>query len=565
MKRASIITLGIVSGAVLTWVFAQAGAGVRPIADIMPAGALVYVEAKDLAALVHDWNGSQAKATWLKSANYQVFSQSRLFLRFSQAQDEFAATAGLPPDMNLLESVAGGNSGLALYDIGKLQFLYIARMPSARAFQTVLWQSRAKFQPRNSGGTPYFVREDAQHFAAFAVTNDYFLVATQEGALASALAILAGEQRPLMKQERWYDQAVASTQNKPGDVRMVLNFERLTRTPYFQSYWIQQNISELRQFNAVISDLDRSATEMRESRVLLRAEAGSDMRPAEPAIAQVTRLAPPDAGLYRAWAAPSINDTVELIVQKLISPHTEAAAQTKTAPSAPATDAMIGTEGDLETRIDEPPFVQNDSGPEVEALRRQIEAAHVESAIQIQSTRAIADRVFMETPSVIALEATTPWNADALRSAITTAAGSMWSIADLGANWKQARAGNTAYSELDGLGRLQVATSGKLLIIGNSVDLFAAVLSRLATPAASQSAVYAVRYQHGRELPDFERMTRLIDYPGMPASDGNPHEPLFFSQNIASLGRTLGRLDTMSMDVHDDGAALRQLVVYRLK
>ena len=149
-----------------------------------------------------DWEGSNEKKSWLASDNYKVFAHSRLFLRFKDAQQEFDAAAGFSPDMSLVDGAAGGNSALALYDIGNLEFLYVTRMPSARAYQTMLWQSRAKFQPRKSAGIDYFVRQEQRRLAAFAVTNDLLLIATEEQAMASALALIAGQSQPAMTQER---------------------------------------------------------------------------------------------------------------------------------------------------------------------------------------------------------------------------------------------------------------------------------------------------------------------------------------------------------------------------
>jgi hypothetical protein len=54
-------------------------------------------------------------------------------------------------------------------------------------------------------------------------------------------------------------------------------------------------------------------------------------------------------------------------------------------------------------------------------------------------------------------------------------------------------------------------------------------------------------------------MTRLIDNPLK--ADG----PAFFSGNIASLGRTLGRLDSAAIAVHDTGSVVSQELSYRWK
>src|SRR5581483_3636546 len=74
---------------------------------LLPGGAALVLHAKDLASLVSDWNGSVEKAAWLRSSNYEAFSRSRLFLRLTDAYDEFATAAGIPPDMALLSDVAG--------------------------------------------------------------------------------------------------------------------------------------------------------------------------------------------------------------------------------------------------------------------------------------------------------------------------------------------------------------------------------------------------------------------------------------------------------------------------
>ena len=112
------------------------------LARYVPPGALLYLEAKDFSALLADWNNSSEKAQWLRSADYEAFSHSRLFSRLQQASEEFATAAGLPPNMNLVSQVAGSRSALALYDIGKLQFLYITKLDSSKAGQSPLLQSR---------------------------------------------------------------------------------------------------------------------------------------------------------------------------------------------------------------------------------------------------------------------------------------------------------------------------------------------------------------------------------------------------------------------------------------
>ena len=138
------------------WAAYQAASPVVPAAASLsryvPSGALLYIQAKDFSSLLADWNASPQKRQWLLSSNYEIFSRSRLFLRLNEASGQFAAAAGFPPDMNFLGEVAGSQSALALYDIGKLQFLYITRRAPASFVQSALWQTRAKFEVRSAGG-----------------------------------------------------------------------------------------------------------------------------------------------------------------------------------------------------------------------------------------------------------------------------------------------------------------------------------------------------------------------------------------------------------------------------
>jgi hypothetical protein len=117
--------------------------------------------------------------------------------------------------------------------------------------------------------------------------------------------------------------------------------------------------------------------------------------------------------------------------------------------------------------------------------------------------------------------------------------------------------------ELDGLVKLAVAVDGRRLILGTSAERVAAVLSRR-TRAALAGMVYSAEWRHARELPGFERMMTLIDFPQVRTPVRGEREPLFFSENLASLARALVRIDSASIAVHDDGAKVRETVVYRL-
>jgi hypothetical protein len=544
-----------------------------PLIKLMPAGPLLYVEAPDFAALLHDWNDSQEKKAWLESDNYQVFSRSRLFLRLQEVQEQFAAAAGVPIEMPLLESVAGSESGLAIYDIGNLEFLYITRLPEARALDNTLWRAKEKFEPRKVADIPYYVHTEPSknRLVAFAVARGYLLVTTREDLIAGALSALSGKPMRELADEAWFAKAIAAAGPR-GDLRLALNLETLVKSPYFRSYWIQRNVSELRQYHAEVADLFRSPHEIREERVLLRDPAGTPSvetaTPEKSALPDLLRLVPDQAGVYRAWNDPSVEQALALLQQKVLSPQTRAVVPTTIAPAVALSEGQTGSEGDLETHIDVPPFAGASATFEPAALKKLLAEANLAGALQLGSTRALPGEVLDGTESAVVLEAATDWNAEALRAALLPAVEGLWTTSGLGAQWVEQGAGETAHSELDGLTHLALAVRGRLLVVGTGGGPVIAVLERLSKAPGKEGGTYAAGFRHAAERGEIVKLTRLIEAPlGQPlgrTQEPGGHEPWFFSENLASLSSSLARVESESIVVHDSGPLVRQTVTYRL-
>ena len=241
---------------------------------------MLSIEARDFGGLLRNWNTSEEKRAWLTSDNHAVFSNSRLFTRLSQAQDEFSTAAGLPADESLLEKVAGKESCLGLYDIGNLEFVYVTHLDQQGIENTPLWQTRSKFEQRTEAGTAFYVHKDAQssRTAAFAARDGWLILGTREDLVAGVLDRFAGASSHSLLDEGWFAEAVKQAPGARGDLRMVLNLEKIVPSPYFRSYWVQQNITEMKQYASAVSDLYRTGESYREERVLVR-RAGTTSAP----------------------------------------------------------------------------------------------------------------------------------------------------------------------------------------------------------------------------------------------------------------------------------------------
>jgi len=567
--------------------FAMAPPGQAPappsssLAAFMPTGSLLFVESPDFDKLVHDWNNSQEKQKWLASDNFQVFSRSRLFLRLQEAQRQFAVAAGAPPDMTLLDSLAGGQSALAIYDIGNLEFLYITRMPSARAMQNVLWTSREKFEPRKAADLPYYVRTEPEknRLVAFATSGDFLLLATREDLMAGALGLLSGKSQPRLPDEIWYKSVVAAA-GPIGDVRLVMNLPLLVKSPHFRSYWIERNVAELKPYSAEVADVHRSATEVREDRVLLKTNppAGSEPLPAaRSALGELIGMVPAQQGLYLAWKDPASDTVLNLVQQKVLMPHTGPGVASQIAPAVASTPGQAGSESDLETRIDVAPLQGTAGALGVDALKKLLNAAPLEAVLEFHSLRHAGSPAFVEPHTAILIRSSANWDSQAARDAIRTAIQDLWTTSQIGVSWVENHQGSASYYQLDGLVPLAVAVRGPILVVANSNEMLESLFGPAppvpapspASAAQGQNLVYAAGFQHAAERENILAMMRLIESPlpraNVGLADEQGREPAFFSDNLGTLSQSLGSIESESLIVEDRGPMLVQTATYRLK
>lgn len=566
MKKRLILLMciTIAASAAAVWAaFQDAQPSSAPLAGMMPGGALLYLESPNFQSLLADWNNSPEKRGWVKSDDHDIFSRSRLYQRLAQAQTEFAKAAGLPPDTQFLSQVAGKQSAFAWYDIGKLEFLYITRMPSETFTQSRLWQSRAGFEQRQSGNLPFYLRTDPESHrtVCFASAGGWVILGTREDLVANALSSIGGARAQTLRDESWYADSVRAA-GTPGDLRMVLNLEKIVPSPYFRSYWVQQNITEMKQYRAAISDLYRSAQAYREERILLPGTP-EDVTPVAQ-VADLVELVPDNAGFYRAVATPGAVRVVEMLRDKILDPRPAAEQSAVDAPNVTIEEQNAGQATDLETRIDQaPPVVKTvDIWPPLEAL---FSAAQVDGMLQVESSAQSSDGVFTGFHSAVVLRSNQDWDLSRLEAAFISALEPQLSTEQLGLAWEQ----KNGCAQLNGLLPVYLSSRGKYLIVSGDSGLLLAVQDRLGrSPSLPAGAVYAAGFNHARESANFVRLSSMIDRANMrgssdaaPGAQGQP--PAFFSGNIASLSRVFGDMASETIVVRNTGQMVLQTVTYR--
>jgi hypothetical protein len=575
-----------------------------------PQGSLLAIEAKDFSSLLKDWSGSEQQRAWLASDNYAGFSRSRLFSRLGEAQQQFAESAGLSPDMNFLNQVAGKESLFAWYDIGNLEFLYITHLPANSAEQTTLFQERSKFEARKAGAETFYLRSTAGadgggqiRTVAFATHGDFLLLATREDLIANALLLMQGQANLDLQEEHWYAASTAAASGTAGDLRMTLNLAAIVPSPYFRSYWVQQNITEMKQYAAAETDLYRTPESFREERVLLPK---SPEQLAAIDVAPVLEFLPPAAGVYRATANPATDQIVAALGEKLLFRNIASFRDSRVAPVADVSPQSVGSATDLETRIDLPPPPTQPLNVALAPLHMVLDAARVDAMLVTSSTTDGAtggassadasDDVFLPFHSTVVLSASAPWSAETLQAALTEALRSRLTAGDNGLRWQSRSLGKLAWFELQGLQPLAFAVQGKVCVLAsNSETLLKSLAPGAGAKAPDEIVTVAAGFNHTAERGHFARITALLDRQslrqrlsgqrssgqslsadqGVQADQGETDsnespengEPGFFAKNIRSLSDTFQALESETFVERPDLKmnVVRQTLVYQWK
>lgn len=322
MKMMKAILLIAVAVAALT--HNSDGQPARPVAEqmrlaqVMPRGAMVYVQARDLSQLMKSWLASPVRAQFYKSASFTEFSRSRIYLKLQDRMNDFGNAIGVSLDENRMAELAGAASAISIYDIGKLEIVFVTEVARERAVATALFKQAPQFQERSADASVYYVREVttdggrlSQQFC-FAHNGGKLIITTTEGLMIRALKNAKGASADSLLSDLMatVEQAKGFA---PHDLTMWIDQARLNRNRFFNNYWIHHNVSEkheasLANIESGIIDLRITPQGLNEQRWFkmagkAQATAGQALN-AEQASA-LSRFAPADAHLVEMRAQPA--------------------------------------------------------------------------------------------------------------------------------------------------------------------------------------------------------------------------------------------------------------------
>ncbi len=289
----------------------------------LPRGALVYAQFSDLPALIRRWDESQLKAKYLNSQNFLDLTNRHLGLKLASRWQEFSDASGFPLELGTVAAFADGPASIAIYDIGKLDLVFIAPVSDELFAATQLMQNSSRFEQEDLSNeiTVYHVAVEAdrgrqKQQILFTHLKGRLIVATSEKLLAGTIANISGRSsKDRLSDEPGFRQL--SQRVTPHLATVWVDQAALNDDYYFKRYWLMNDPAKLKNVRAGMFDLSINDENVNESREFLLSK---PELPSAVSVADGRELlshVPGDASLFRISAASgeNVNDAIKIILE----------------------------------------------------------------------------------------------------------------------------------------------------------------------------------------------------------------------------------------------------------
>lgn len=270
---------------------------------LLPAGANFYLGFSDLQADLDRLGASGLWSSFEGGGNHEAFIRSRLWLRFKDRLIQLEALIGHPLDGPSMDELAASTCALAFYEVGDIEFVYVAREDLETRLLQALGEMSGEFQTARHGDVSYrTVRDDLLGTElAWATSGGYLVVSDRENLLKETLDRIDGGGASLANDPGF--RKVVDALPPEGDQVVYLNLARLRDDGYFRRYWLQKDRTLLEQHEAFGATAVWEEGKVAEHRLLAREVQGNPDAPDAPEPTEAFRLVPGDALAAKGYAA----------------------------------------------------------------------------------------------------------------------------------------------------------------------------------------------------------------------------------------------------------------------
>lgn len=278
-------------------------------AEDFPRGALVYLQVADLPAVVKLWNESAFKGKYTESENFKEFTNNHLGLKLASRWAEFNQASGFPIDLDALSSLALNRASIALYDVGKVEFVFIAPVPDEVFAATKFVQNQNNYEEQSldDGTIVYRATVEAdrgrqKQELIFANEKGRFVLATSEKLLVQTLNnINGGAAKNSLTDEPTFKSLAEKIE--PQMATVWVNQTALNDDYYFKRYWLMSEAEDLKNIRAGVFDFSIEEGKIVERRKFLLKEKVDSAPIANARVNEMLSLVPENIPFYRLQKA----------------------------------------------------------------------------------------------------------------------------------------------------------------------------------------------------------------------------------------------------------------------
>ncbi len=247
-------------------------------AEDFPRDALIYVQIRDLPAFIKLWNESELRRKYLESENFGDFESNHLALKLAARADEINEAVGIFPDLGFAAALSEMSAALAVYDIGRMEFVFIAPMSEEKILASSLFQIQSGFEEiRLDDETIVYSKEIEVDRARqrqkilFTSYRGRLILATSEKYFRQTLDNIRGKTpKNRLSAEPLFRQLAEKT--KPNFGSVWLNQQKLNDDWYFKHYWLMSAAENLANLRAGMFDFEIQDEKLVERRAFLTSE-----------------------------------------------------------------------------------------------------------------------------------------------------------------------------------------------------------------------------------------------------------------------------------------------------
>ncbi|MCD9186511.1 MAG: hypothetical protein LUM44_08760 [Pyrinomonadaceae bacterium] len=240
-----------------------------------PRDALVYVQVDDLPEVIRLWNDSKIAEKYLQSDNFSDFQNNHLGRKLASRWDEFNVAAGFQIDLETLAGLAERRAAIALYDVGKLEFVFIAPVSNEIFAATRFLQNKHKFAEEILADETVIYRVAVEadrgrqkQELIFTHCENRLIVATSEKLIVQTLANVKGKspKNSLFEEASFQN---LSSKISSHTATVWLNQSALNDDYYFKRYWLMSDMENLKNIRAGMFDIEIQDEKLIERRKFL--------------------------------------------------------------------------------------------------------------------------------------------------------------------------------------------------------------------------------------------------------------------------------------------------------